>query len=305
MARSSTHTQTHKFGEVNSLLDHFQSVSFTPVVPLRCWTESAWGDDIPVSHWTAFPQSYLWSRPRMGHLPHFLWRETDGEVVRGQLKVGDSDTWTTADPESPWVKFSSPPPSVVPAAKLWPRAGLHVFTWDPHTRTTMLWATLAATRHHDNDWVYAGFVADRVCAVDLDGDVAHVDPLVSRVKETGDLFIRMSVQLLQGAADTWFLKTMSLGEPPPPDPLAATSVVRQCCRYLGLLVDVVSDDPRAFKHVFSWSRGLTHLYLAHCWGDNVWTVVSTAPRLCWGFVWRLESRLSEVFTPPTGQELFR
>lgn len=49
-------------------------------------------------------------------------------------------------------------------------------------------------------------VTNCVCAVDLDRDVAHVNPLVSRLKETGDLFLCISIQLLQGAADTYAIK---------------------------------------------------------------------------------------------------
>lgn len=36
---------------------------------------------------------------------------------------------TKMEIDVPCVKLRSPPPSIVPAAKLWPSAGLHVLAW--------------------------------------------------------------------------------------------------------------------------------------------------------------------------------
>lgn len=118
---------------------------------------------------------------------------TCGRRESQKFRRSNQIQWLTADEESPWVKFNSPPPSVVPAAKLWPRAGLHVLAW--HTHMSL------------SDSVMSHFVVsvgshvgtDRMRAVDLDCDICHVDPLMSRLQEACYFFLCTSVQLLQGA----------------------------------------------------------------------------------------------------------
>lgn len=45
--------------------------------------------------------------------------------------------------------------------------------------------------------------ADLVCVVDLNCHVRHVDPPMRRVEESRHLLRRVSIQLLQGAANTY------------------------------------------------------------------------------------------------------
>lgn len=58
---------------------------------------------------------------------------------------------------------------------------------------------------------FTDYITNRVCAVHLDRDVGHVDPLMSRMKETGDFFLCISIQLLQGRADTYIIMKVTVG----------------------------------------------------------------------------------------------
>lgn len=108
-------------------------------------------------------------------------------------------------PKLPCVKLKAPTPSIVPAAKLCPKAGLHVLTLTNRGKNERDFKTSFlqfARSCYENIAVFPSLCPGsshsyRVRGIELHLDVTHVHPLVSWAEGSCDLLGSIGIQLLR------------------------------------------------------------------------------------------------------------
>lgn len=210
-ASSSTQTHTHN-GDVNSVLDHFPLIFpcclYLPsaqqnwfwVMTFLCligwFSHNSISDTIP--KWVPFHSSCRKMDRKVENLnPNRLTSESQ----RNQNHL----EWSSGLLLHLWCPLQNCDPELV-----------YMFSPETHICTQRQKDKAVSNFIYISYYFliygqFTDYITNRVCAVHLDRDVGHVDPLMSRMKETGDFFLCISIQLLQGRADTYIIIKVTVG----------------------------------------------------------------------------------------------